>query len=497
MVQTLNAQKKAFQNEASYKFEEEEKVEDTWKPQENAEFKKILDDQINAFQSGNTEAVEAFEADLAGKVSRMIKDKNADLKQLDLVKQISNSGDNTFLNKYTGASSVVSHCKHYSHVSCLKNYRLQQELEEESQYQKQLSGFSFGEFACPICKSICNGILPNVSLLNVKDQSNEMLNFFVDALSEVVKATRGLVIGEKKPRELLLSDIAKDPMDFARLASNHFAHVVSLTDIKGLAYFNEVIPQESVLLGSVVQLVRLQQHDDQELIDQIEDRIEAIINLEMVPNVLANNVTLTLIKTLMLSCVIPGRDLNEQIELVLEVFLPILEQQFYNVVLWRKNQGRRNPKETVNQVKVDIEDDEYLHNIYIEAKLPVMRKVFAAVYLIREALGNQSGDIAKIIEQTSDQEELSLIVSYLTPNQAEDVEMTSHAPVEGDPNSQTIGETALLYEFSGEKPDQLKKIKQILAPFRSPKYLEEQQQALDDQRASTIPVNLALMTPYF
>ena len=63
------------------------------------------------------------------------------VKVLDLVRQVCNYEAETpkneeeakeiatssFLNPYTGASTVMTRCKHYSHLSCLEKYKLQQE----------------------------------------------------------------------------------------------------------------------------------------------------------------------------------------------------------------------------------------------------------------------------------------------------------------------------------------------------------------------------------
>jgi hypothetical protein len=69
-----------------------------------------------------------------------------------------------FLNPYTGSGAVLTNCKHYSHINCLRKYYEQQEMSYEAQYQKSLSGFSDGEFACPVCKSLNNALMPIYSL---------------------------------------------------------------------------------------------------------------------------------------------------------------------------------------------------------------------------------------------------------------------------------------------------------------------------------------------
>ena len=71
------------------------------------------------------------------------------------------------MNPITGSAAIITNCKHYSHLECLRKYYLQQETAQDNQYQKQLSGFSAGEFACPICKGINNSIMPSYSFLEV------------------------------------------------------------------------------------------------------------------------------------------------------------------------------------------------------------------------------------------------------------------------------------------------------------------------------------------
>jgi hypothetical protein len=58
--------------------------------------------------------------------------------ELEFAKIVSNG---TFLNAHTGAACVLTHCKHFSHLSCLKNY-LNQEQSEEARHQREICGFS-------------------------------------------------------------------------------------------------------------------------------------------------------------------------------------------------------------------------------------------------------------------------------------------------------------------------------------------------------------------
>lgn len=95
----------------------------------------------------------------------------------------------------------MSNCKHYSHLECLRKYHLELEGIQDHSYQKQVNGFSFGEFMCPVCKCINNGILPSYSLeeaskmvpdLNeLSGQSLKLLDFYMDMFSELIKAQQG------------------------------------------------------------------------------------------------------------------------------------------------------------------------------------------------------------------------------------------------------------------------------------------------------------------
>ena len=98
---------------------------------------------------------------------------------------------------------MISNCKHYSHVECLRKYHLEQEGNHEHDYQKRISGLRFGEFQCPVCKSINNGIMPSLSLEDacklddfeltegddgkMSDKALKLLDFYMDLLSEIIK----------------------------------------------------------------------------------------------------------------------------------------------------------------------------------------------------------------------------------------------------------------------------------------------------------------------
>jgi hypothetical protein len=117
---------------------------------------------------------------------------------------------NTYLNDITGSASVINNCKHHAHLECLRKYHLQQASLHEGEYQKKISGFSFGEFACPICKSINNSILPSKSLSQVRknmpdlqsleenevvisDATVQLLDFYTDVFSALIKTQQGFM----------------------------------------------------------------------------------------------------------------------------------------------------------------------------------------------------------------------------------------------------------------------------------------------------------------
>ena len=71
------------------------------------------------------------------------------------------------MNKYTGSGGVLTNCKHYAHLECLSKYHQQQETVNDNIQQRRISGLSEGEFQCPICKSINNGLMPIYSLRDI------------------------------------------------------------------------------------------------------------------------------------------------------------------------------------------------------------------------------------------------------------------------------------------------------------------------------------------
>ena len=68
--------------------------------------------------------------------------------------------------------------------------------------------------------------------------------------------------------------------------------------------------------------------------------------------VLTRNVTATLLYTLLALPFAEKRGIQDQINLVLEVFMPILKLQFLNAVFWRKNEGLKK------ELQIDIQDFE-------------------------------------------------------------------------------------------------------------------------------------------
>jgi hypothetical protein len=97
--------------------------------------------------------------------------------------------------------------------------------------------------------------------------------------------------------------------------------------------------------------------------------------------------------------------------------MPILKLQFLNAVLWRKNEGKKKEFEgNINDFEQLIHSDSFLQNLWVETQLPVMRKVFAVVYLIKSAVKSISSNdqiLVQIAELTSDSSELDFIQKYL------------------------------------------------------------------------------------
>lgn len=73
--------------------------------------------------------------------------------------------DKHFINVVTGSGAILSSCDHFGHIKCLHKYLDEQEVQQYGIQQKQVSGFITGEFTCPICKSLKNGIMPNQGII--------------------------------------------------------------------------------------------------------------------------------------------------------------------------------------------------------------------------------------------------------------------------------------------------------------------------------------------
>ena len=93
-------------------------------------------------------------------------DQNFTIKKLELVKII--GGENSgFINPYTGSGCVLTNCKHFAHLSCLRDYLHEEQTAVGQDNTQKLKGFIPGEFNCPICKGINNTIIPIYSLKEI------------------------------------------------------------------------------------------------------------------------------------------------------------------------------------------------------------------------------------------------------------------------------------------------------------------------------------------
>ena len=93
----------------------------------------------------------------------------------------------------SGLGSIVLNCKHSAHMECLKKYKLQQQQLHAQSFELRLTGFAFDEFACPICKCICNGIMPTLPLsldvsIQIDDDTISFLDIYMTVISDIVKA---------------------------------------------------------------------------------------------------------------------------------------------------------------------------------------------------------------------------------------------------------------------------------------------------------------------
>lgn len=163
-----------------------------------------------------------------------------------------------FQNQVTGSGGVLTNCKHYCHFNCLWKYTVEQELHDQGQYQIQLSGFQFGEFACPICKCICNSVVPSysfseilnpesplfISSLTEKDESGmvdipeektQLIDIYTSLINQLMKSQLGLV--HHQLPTILLRDIKEDPILVVETIIKFMLHNIHLIDIKGTAFF--------------------------------------------------------------------------------------------------------------------------------------------------------------------------------------------------------------------------------------------------------------------
>ena len=101
-----------------------------------------------------------------------------------------------------------------------------------------------GEFACPICKSVKNGLMPTSDTVAAQSMSSQKQMFLVDFLSCVLMKQQGVV--DKTQIEsteffltenILSRDIRDDPFKFVKLLANFIIHNVALVDVHGLGKF--------------------------------------------------------------------------------------------------------------------------------------------------------------------------------------------------------------------------------------------------------------------
>ncbi|CAD7956335.1 unnamed protein product, partial [Amoebophrya sp. A120] len=71
------------------------------------------------------------------------------------------AGPGSFLNKEGGCLSLTS-CNHVAHLECLKNYLRETKPNANNTRTQELYFYAQenNEFACPLCRSVCNGLLP-------------------------------------------------------------------------------------------------------------------------------------------------------------------------------------------------------------------------------------------------------------------------------------------------------------------------------------------------
>ena len=231
-------------------------------------------------------------------------------------------------------------------------------------YMLQLSGLIKGEFPCPICQSINNGILPSYSLHKIPDYDEKLVTIYMDALSEVIKSNKGYIIGGKMPTPTTLEDLRSQPVRVMSKAIDHFVHGIHLIDIRGLSYFIDSLNHESNLLSSLGCLLKFNADPGSIMSNTLDIFMDAYLMKEMSDLVLVKNINGTLIKALLCISVLEERGINEQIACLLDVFYPLLSYQILLSVAYRKNSGKY-----VETSENEIKHDEFLNNLHIEGQL--------------------------------------------------------------------------------------------------------------------------------
>ena len=100
-----------------------------------------------------------------------------------------------------------------------------------------------------------------------------------------------------------------------------------------------------------------------------------------------------------------------------------------------------------------------------------MRKIFAAVFIVRNAYisGPVSSDLEKVMDQTDDKAELSMIQQYVH----EDKTQAQMPDPYGEDQEMQQTSFAMLNAFQGEEVDNLTGFKKEVAYYRTKDYLED------------------------
>lgn len=179
------------------------------------------------------------------------------------------------MNPYNGSGAVISSCKHFTHISCLQEYMTKQQTEDAAIYNKKISGLNDDEFQCPICKGICNIVIPAKSLdelpevwepqLLVTDEIKALLDFYVQFYSQLTLAQQGYVHKEDSQMEYMttkesfLVDFKKKPKYFVDVLQEFILHKLQLIDLEGSTGFIERQDHQMIAnaMKSLLQLIRL------------------------------------------------------------------------------------------------------------------------------------------------------------------------------------------------------------------------------------------------